>query len=234
MSTNNNNDNDRSQYSWLRNTFWPVYGDENKQVIPMLAMLALVLFNYTSLRIIKDTLILHATGSSEEVLTVLKLFWVVPFAVLFTMYNAFIGSKVSKKNLFYWILLPFLIYFLIFALIYPYVSFLHMDLETINKYKNSVPSMFKYFVPAFGNWFYALFYVMAEMWGTVATGVLFWQFALMTIDKKKMARIFPIFASYSNIGLVVAGSVQYFFKLTNDQSCFMIISSGIFIFLKIA
>ena len=73
----------QKNHSNLRHLFWPIYGKEHRIYIPMALMVGLILFNYTILRNIKDSLVVTATGSSE-IITFLKFVW---FAfVIFVFY----------------------------------------------------------------------------------------------------------------------------------------------------
>ncbi|KAF4348894.1 hypothetical protein F8388_001734, partial [Cannabis sativa] len=60
-------------------------------------------------------------------------------------------------------------------------------------------------------WSFCLFYVMAELWGSVVILVLFWGFAnqIMTVDEAK--RFYPLFGLGANIALIFSGqTVKYF------------------------
>lgn len=61
------------------------------------------------------------------------------------------------------------------------------------------------------NWTYALFYVMAELWGSVVVSVLFWGFAntITTVDEAK--QFYPLFGLGANVALIFSGqAVKYF------------------------
>jgi ATP:ADP antiporter, AAA family len=61
------------------------------------------------------------------------------------------------------------------------------------------------------NWTFCLFYVMAELWGSVVVSVLFWGFAntIATVDEAK--DFYPLFGLWANIALVFSGqAVRYF------------------------
>ena len=77
----------------LMATLWPVERFERKKVIPLIAMMFLMCFNYTLLRDIKDVLVLNAIGPASMVY--LKLFFVLPSAVVFM----FVVNKATKKLL---------------------------------------------------------------------------------------------------------------------------------------
>jgi AAA family ATP:ADP antiporter len=59
--------------------------------------------------------------------------------------------------------------------------------------------------PLIGYWSFTLFYLMAELFGNVAVGILFWQFANQVIPTSKAKRLYPIYGLWSNLGLIAAG-----------------------------
>lgn len=66
----------------------------------------------------------------------------------------------------------------------------------------------KFFVPLiaiFRNWTYALFYTLANLWGTVVVSLLFWGFAneITTVDEAK--KYYPLFGLMANVALIFSG-----------------------------
>lgn len=55
------------------------------------------------------------------------------------------------------------------------------------------------------NWTYCLFYVMAELWGSVVVSVLFWGFAntITTVDEAE--QFYPFFGLGANVALIASG-----------------------------
>jgi AAA family ATP:ADP antiporter len=71
------------EFSKWRTFFFPIHRYELKKVLPMSLIFFLILFNYTCLRNIKDSLVVTNTGA--EALSFLKLFCVAPSAILFML-----------------------------------------------------------------------------------------------------------------------------------------------------
>ena len=93
----------------------------------------------------------------------------------------------EHKNVFYACVYPFLAFFTLFALvIYPNRGFLHPH-GIVDMLASHLPTGFSAPLSIIRNWSFALFYVMAEMWGSVVTSVLFWGFAneVTTVDEAK-------------------------------------------------
>ena len=86
-------------------------------------------------------------------------------------------DSMELKNVFYACVIPFLIFFGSFALfIYPNRAFLHPH-GLIDALAAFLPANFAAPLSIIRNWSFAVFYVMAEMWGSVVASLLFWGFA---------------------------------------------------------
>lgn len=93
----------------------------------------------------------------------------------------------DHKNVFYACVVPFLTFFSLFALvIYPARGMLHPH-AFVDILASKLPLGFSAPLAIVRNWSFALFYVMAEMWGSVVTSLLFWGFAneVTTVDEAK-------------------------------------------------
>ena len=114
------------EFGSVRGAIWPIHGYEMKKFLPMCFIMFFVLFNYTVLRNVKDALVVPAAGA--EVISFLKFWGVTPVSILFVVLYAKLSNVLSKENLFYAIITPFLIFFAAFAfVIYPNKAFLHPD-----------------------------------------------------------------------------------------------------------
>src|ERR1700730_4911117 len=107
-----------------RSFFWPVHAYELKKLLPMFFMFFFISFNYTILRDTKDTLVVTASGA--ETIPFLKVWGVVPSAIIFMLAYAKLSNILSKENLFYAAIAPFLVFFALFVyLLYPNREALH-------------------------------------------------------------------------------------------------------------
>ena len=66
----------------LRSLFWPIYRWEIKKLIPLFILYALICFNYNILKIGKDSLVITAIGSGAEAIPFLKIWGILPMALL--------------------------------------------------------------------------------------------------------------------------------------------------------
>lgn len=188
-----------------RSRLWPIHTYELKKLIPMVLLFFLILFNYTILRDTKDTLIVTAPGSGAEAIPFLKVYGVLPFALVFMIVYAKLSNKLSKPALFYSTVGFFLVFFASFALIlYPCRDILHPTVFA-DKLEASLPVGFKGLIAIFRNWTYGLFYIMAELWGSVALSLLFWGFANDITKVTESKRFYNLFGMFANFSLLVSG-----------------------------
>ncbi|KAI6671961.1 hypothetical protein NL676_006846 [Syzygium grande] len=60
-------------------------------------------------------------------------------------------------------------------------------------------------------WSFCLFYVMAELWGSVVVSVLFWGFANQITTVEEAKKFYPLFGLGANVALIFSGrTVKYF------------------------
>ncbi|MBP9693063.1 MAG: NTP/NDP exchange transporter [Alphaproteobacteria bacterium] len=198
-------------FSKLRAALWPIQNNELKKFLPMSLMMFFVLFNYTLLRNIKDTLIITAPACGAEVIPFVKLFGGMPAALLFFFIYLKLSNILSRKNLFYTCLIPFLIFFTAFAfIIFPNKEILHPTLQSIEGLRETCPNA-KWFLSLYGVWSYAIFYIFSELWGVVVLAVLFWQFANEITRTSEAKRFYPFFGLLANLSLIASGTlVQWF------------------------
>ncbi len=197
------------EFSKLRALFWPIHRYELKKFIPMALMMFCALFNYTIVRDLKDAFVVNQIGAG--IMPFLKSFGTMPAAILFFMLYAELNIKLSKKQVFFACVAPFVIFFGAFGLVlYPNLTAIQPSKETVDSLSASMPFLRQFF-EVFGNWATAVFYILAELWGSVAVSLLFWQFANETTSIKEAKRAYPFFAMVANIGLIASGSCLKFF-----------------------
>ncbi|MEN9782247.1 MAG: carrier protein 1 [Pseudomonadota bacterium] len=197
-----------STLSRIAEAVWPIKRSELKKFLPMAGMIFAILFNYTLLRNMKDTLVVNAAGAGA--ITFLKLYCVTPAALLFVVLYMKLSSIFSRETLFYVIITPFLVFFLAFAfIIYPNVDAFHPSVESIQALYNSYPAM-QGFIDIYAYWSYSLFYVLAEIWGSVGLALLFWGFANQVVSMEQSKRFYALFIALGNIALIVCGQLASF------------------------
>jgi len=189
----------------IKEIIWPIKKEELKLFLPMALMMLCILFNFGSLRSIKDGLIIPSIGA--EVISFLKLWLVLPSSVIFTILYVKLSNKFNFEHIFYIIVTCFLVFFLLFAfIIYPHPDLYHPSTDTIKSLSLQHPN-FQWFIKIAGNWSYALMYVFSELWSVVVINLMFWQFANHIFSIENAKRLYPILGMIGNLGLIIAGNV---------------------------
>lgn len=185
----------------------------------MLLMFFFINFNYTILRDMKDALIVTAPGSGAEAIPFLKVWGVLPVAILFMLIYAKLSNVMSKAKLFYTTISSFLVFFAIFALVlYPARDALHPT-ELADRLRQTLPEGLSGLVAIIRNWTYALFYIMSELWGSMAMSLLFWGFANDTTRISESKRFYAMFGLGANAAMLPSGElIKYFANLKNHLS----------------
>jgi AAA family ATP:ADP antiporter len=118
---------------------------------------------------------LPCTGA--EVIPFLKTYVNLPAALLITVVYSKLCNAMPMSKVFYTLITPFLMFFASFAFfIYPNRGLLHPN-QAADYLSTILPASFNGPISIFRNWTYALFYTMAELWGSVVVSLLFWGFA---------------------------------------------------------
>jgi AAA family ATP:ADP antiporter len=204
MSTSQPN----AEFTGLRARFWPIHNHELKKFLPLGFIMFCILFNYTLLRDTKDTLVVNAAGAG--VIPFLKAFCVTPASILFVIIYAKLTNSLSRENVFYAVVTPFLVFFGAFAfIIYPNLAQLHPTTETVQALQASYPSL-SGLIDVYAYWAYSLFYVLSEIWGSAMLALLFWQFANYVVRIKESKRFYGLFAVIGNASLIFSGQTVTF------------------------
>jgi len=198
-----------SEFGKIRSFLWPIHAHEIKKILPMFFMLFFISFNYTILRDTKDTLVV--TGGGAEVIPFLKVWGVVPAAILFMLVYSKLSNILSKTKLFYTTITPFLVFFGLFALvIYPNIDSLHPT-TSADALASFLPKGLGGLVACYRNWTYSLFYVLSELWGSAVLSLLFWGFANDITRVTEAKRFYTLFGLGANVALLFSGpTIMYF------------------------
>lgn len=188
-----------------------------KKIIPLGLMFFCILFNYTILRDTKDVLVVTAKGSSAEIIPFLKTWVNLPMAIGFMLLYTKLSNVLSKEALFYTVIFPFIAYFGAFAfLMYPLSNAIHPT-ALADRLLAALGPSFLGPVAILRIWSFCLFYVMAELWGSVVISVLFWGFANQITTVEEAKQFYPLFGLGANIALVFSGrTVKYFSNLRKN------------------
>ncbi|CAM9848695.1 unnamed protein product [Chrysoparadoxa australica] len=190
---------------------------ERKKLIPLGLMFFCILFNYTILRDTKDVLVVTAPASGAEIIPFLKTYVNLPAAVLFNILYFKMNNMMSPAKVFYCIMGPFLAFFASFgAFIYPARASLHPNAAS-DWLLSVLPGAFAPLIAIFRNWTYAVFYTMAELWGSVVVSVLFWGTANSICTRKEAKKYYPLFGLGANVALIFSGQYVKFVSQLRAQ-----------------
>ena len=195
-----------------RKRLWPICANELKVFLPLFILKFCVSFNYTILTATKDTVVVTAIGSGAEVIPVLK-GGVVLFVAFFAMlFYSKLSNKLSRTNLFYTVLIPFVVFFLLYGFVlFPYREILSPH-QSADWLLSIVGETHKHWISVYRNWMNSLFFVLAELWGGMMIGLLFWGFANQITNVKDAARFYALYTAGGQMGTIFAGVIIYHYS----------------------
>jgi len=200
-----------SEFSSIRSFLWPIHRFELKKFIPILLMFFLIAFNYNLLRSVKDAIVVTAPSSGAEALPFIKMWVILPMAILITYIFTKLSNKFNREKVFYIMMSSFMLYFLIFTFVlFPYQDVLHPHAfaDTLSMH---LPEGFNGFISIFRNWTFTSFYVMSELWSSAILTVLFWGFVngICKVDEAK--RFYGTLCVGANFASILSGKATQLF-----------------------
>ena len=232
-----------AEFSKWRQRLWPVHRHEHKKFVPLFFLKFLFTINFCLLgSATKDTLVVTAPGSGAEVIPILKGWIVLPCSILMLLIYTKLSNKFSQEKLFYTILAGFLTFFLLFGFVlYPFrdtlapTAFADWLQVTLGETRS-------HWVAVVRHWMNSLFFVAAELWGSMVLVLLFWSFANTINRMSEAKRVYTLFVASGNLAPVLGGFVvcavcpkdlgvdfgSVIQKITLFSSMVIVLSMGIF------
>lgn len=203
----------------FRTFFWPIHRSELKKFLPMLFIISLLIFDYSILRNLKDSLVVTSQSSGAAVIPFIKVWVLLPMAVLLTIVFTKLSNRFSQEKVFYLIISGFLFFFGLFAFVlYPLRDLIHPN-ELADSLEHLLPIGCRGFLAMCRNWSFTLFYVMSELWGNIVLTVLFWGFANEVTRLTEAHRFYSVFTAAGNTATIIAGfSGGYFSDSTFNSA----------------
>mmetsp|Transcript_24531 Transcript_24531/g.75665 ORF Transcript_24531/g.75665 Transcript_24531/m.75665 type:complete len:546 (+) Transcript_24531:416-2053(+) len=178
---------------------------EVKKVVPLALIFFCILFNYTILRDTKDVLVVTAPKSGAEIIPFLKTYVNLPGAIAFTVLYSSLSNRFSQPQVFRGVVGTFLGFFGLFAtVLYPNIDVLHPN-GLCDAAARLLPASAAAPIAIVRNWTFSLFYLMAELWGSVVASLLFWGFANSVVSVKEAKKYYPLFGLFANVALIFSG-----------------------------
>lgn len=200
----------KTNFSPMRGYFWPIHSFELRKFVPLLIMAFFIGFNYNILRNMKDALIVTAKDSGAEVIPFLKVWGIVPGAILLTFIYSRLNNYLGRERVFYAMVSIFLGFFAFFTFcLYPLGSVL--QLNSFADYLQTVlPPGFKGMIAMLRYWTFSSFYIMSELWSSAILSMLFWGFANEVTKLGEAKRFYGLIAIGLNIAAITSGQVSVF------------------------
>lgn len=207
-------DSSKSSFGSWRTYLWPIHRYELAKFLPLLLMAFFISFNYNILRNMKDSLVITAASSGAEIIPFIKVWVLLPMAVVMTFLFTRLVSRYDRAKVFYIMMGTFLVFFFLFTFIlYPMRDRLHP--HGFADYLQSVlPIGFKGFIAMFRYWTFTGFYVLAELWGNIIFSVLFWGFANEVTKVGEAKRFYGLIGIGANSSGIAAGQISIFLSPT--------------------
>lgn len=158
----------------------------------------------------KDTLVVTAKSSGAEVIPFIKVWVLLPGALLMTFVFTRLCNRLTQEKVFYAMVSTFLIFFFIFTFfLYPNRDSLHPH-QTADALEKMLPLGCRGLVAMFRNWTLTTFYVMSELWSNIILSMLFWGYANQITHLNEAKRFYGIFGIGANLSGVFAGQASVF------------------------
>lgn len=143
---------------------------------------------------------------SAEAIYYIKLFGVTPGIILLTILYSNISKTTDRDTRFNIVIGYFLVFFsLSYFVFIPNIEALKLD-SLADALNSSLPRM-KNLWEAVRFWPFALFYINAEAFGTIALSVLFWTFVNEITGTGQAKRFYSFLSLGAAVGLILSGTV---------------------------
>src|SRR6185369_6126521 len=144
--------------------------------LPLLFMKFFMSFTYGVLTTMKDAAVVTAKGGGAEVIPVLKGWIVLPIAMGATLLYSKLANVYRRTILFYAVILFFM------GIIALYGFVLYPNLDSLSPHASADWLLEQWgqqnahWVSIYRNWIQSIFFVTAELWGSIVFFLLFWGF----------------------------------------------------------
>lgn len=196
-----------STFSPWRAYLWPVRASELRKFLPLFLMAFFIGFNYNILKNAKDALLVTAAGA--EVIPFIKVWGILPGALLLTFLYSRFNNHFSREKVFHCMVTIFLTCFALFIIAYPFRDMLHPHV-TADYLEAHLPTGFRGLISMFRYWTFSIFYIMSELWSSAILSMLFWGFTNEITRLCEAKRFYGLIAIGLNLAAVNAGQVTVF------------------------
>ena len=200
-----------SPFAKWRKRLWPIHAYELKKILPLLFMKFFISFTYGVLTTMKDAFVVTAKGSGAEVIPVLKGWIVLPIALGATLLYSKLSNTFRRSILFYGIIS----FFMVFVFLYGFVLYPNIDVlsphASADWLLEKLGSQNGHWVAIYRNWIQSIFFVTAELWGSIVIFLLFWGFVNHICNFNEAKRCYNLFIAGGDMAQMFTGPLVCFF-----------------------
>jgi len=202
---------DKSPLARWRERLWPIHGYELKKILPLLFMKFFISFTYGVLTTMKDAFVVTAKGGGAEVIPVLKGWIVLPIAMGVTILYSKLTNLFRRSVIFYGIIL----FFISFVFLYGFVLYPNIDAlsphQSADWLLSKVGEQNSHWISIYRNWIQSIFFVTAELWGSVVIFLLFWGFVNHICNFNEAKRCYNFFIAGGDLAQMFTGPLVCYF-----------------------
>ncbi len=197
-----------NEFGKWRSILFPIHTHELKKLVPLALIFLFISFNYSMLRGLKDVFVLNKL--SKDSIYVLKVM-VIPSVILFTALYTFIAKRVNRDVRFNIVIIYFFMFFCLFYIVLlPKCE--SLELVGVQEWLSAKFPKFSHWWKCIRVWPISLFYIHAEVWGTLVLGVAFWTFANEIVSSVQAKRVYPFLMVGAGVGGILSGVFLFFFN----------------------
>lgn len=176
--------------------------------ILLIGQFFLIIFVYHMLKDLKDTLVITSSEAGAQVIPFLKIWVILPFAILASYVFAKIYQWVGREKTLYIFLSALLASYILFAFVlYPARDSLY--LQSVHDFLTPIlPVGCKGFISITTYWIYSLFYLAAELWSMMILSVLFWGYLNEITSPEEARSFYPLCVFAGNCAGILSGQIS--------------------------
>ena len=169
---------------------------KNEKLWIMMGICLMLIFGITFLSVLKTSLVIGAAGPES-------LIWLKALIIPVIFSAHWLVNKVKekyKKNTFYALVILANIFFIIFAVLFPYGNLMHAMLFSLASLPAGLGGVFNF-------WLFSTFFIFAEIWTVVALDVLYYPLQNSVFKKEELNTSIPIIAAACCISQLIASAL---------------------------
>lgn len=176
----------------------------------ILGQFFLIIFVYHILKDLKDTLVITSSDAGAQVIPFLKIWVILPFAILASYLFSKIYQKFGREKTFYFFVTLLLSAYALFAFcFYPFREQLHLQ-RLFDVLTQVLPVGCKGLISIMSFWIYTFFYLAAELWAMMILTVLFWGYLNEITSSEQAKSFYPVCVFVGNCAGILSGQTSHF------------------------